>query len=159
MKKLKSISLPLVLIVLVAFGCKKESSSIQTNNHLGEAFSVKMHETVNLSPYKSENFSTDSTLVLKFDTVLVEGRCALPIAELCYGGSAWIRVQLTTDNKTFPFELRIPSSVTELSCDSNLYYRKDTLGYRFCFVKLDPYPNIEPIDPKTYIAKIIISKP
>ena len=158
MKKLKIILLLFAFIALGSSGCKKESSEI-SYSHLGEPFSIKANENKSLTPVKSENTTSDSSLTVRFEKVVYDSRCPKGSCYLCYGSSAQIQVLLSFQTKSTSILLTIPGCQDEFNCDDQLYYRKDTLGYRICFLRLDPYPvSNTPIDPSNYTAKLNISK-
>jgi hypothetical protein len=158
MKKSRIILLLFAFISLSFYGCKKESTAI-SNNHLGEPFSIKANENISLTPVKSENSTNDSSLTVGFEKVVYDSRCPKESCYLCYGSSAQIQVLLTFQKKSTSILLSIPGCQDEFNCDDQLYYRKDTLGYRICFLKLYPYPiGSTPINPSDYTAKLNISK-
>ena len=158
MKKLKIILLLFAFIALGSSGCKKESSEI-SKSHLGEPFSIKANENKSLTPVKSENSTSDSSLTVSFEKVVYDSRCPKESCYLCYGSSAQIQVLLLSQKKSASILLTIPGCQDEFNCDNQLYYRKDTLGYRICFLRLDPYPEGKtPINLSNYTAKLNISK-
>jgi len=157
MKNFRMIIFLCGMIVFTSFSCKKESSMSNTN-HLGIPFLIKANGTESLSPILSDNTSSDSSLTISFEKVIYDSRCPKASCYLCYGSSAKIQVLLTRQNEKSTINLTILGCQDEYECDDHLYYRKDTLGYRICFLRLDPYPTGELIDPKNYTAKLNISK-
>jgi hypothetical protein len=147
-----------IIIVITSFSCKKESSIVH-NSHFGEPFLIKANETIFLTSDLLNRNESDSTLSVSFKKVLYDSRCPMASCYLCYGSMASIKVLLTTHQKD-----TAGISLTVLGCDTvNIneycYQSKDTLGYRICLLKLDPYPggNIQ-IEPSKYTAKLKISK-
>ena len=159
MKKPRIILLLFALIVLASYSCKKEYSE-HSNTHLGETFLIKVNETISLTPVKAENSYCDSSLTIKFERVVFDSRCPKESCYLCYGSSAKIQVLLLTYQKeSASVLLTIPGCQDEFDCDDQLYYRKDTLGYRICFLRLDPYPEGNtPVNFSNNTAKLNISK-
>jgi hypothetical protein len=143
------------MIVITAFSCKKETS-VSSNNHLGEPFTIKANETKSLTSFISANSSSDSTLYLSFKKVISDGRCPKATCYLCYGSIASIQVFLAHQKDTATISLPILGCGTD---DDNCYQPKDTLGYRICLLRLDPYPTGNaPINPSNYTAKLNVSK-
>ena len=159
MKKTFSLILLLSgLIVLLAFSCKKESS-VSNNNHLGEPFIIKINENKSLTPIISDKNKSDSSLTVSFKKVLSDSRCSMANCYLCYGGFGIIQIFFSHMHDTGTITLRIPGCRYEYECDDQLYYRVDTLGYRFCLLRLDPYPGDSISTNKTtYTAKLNIIK-
>ena len=146
------------IIVITMFSCKKEAS-LNSDNHLGVPFTIKVSETKLLTPFILANNSSDSILTLSFKKVISDGRCPKEVCYLCYGSIARIQVFLAHQKDTATVTLTILGCRDEYNCDEQLYYRKDTLGYRICLLRLDPYPiSNTPSSPSTYTAKLNISK-
>ncbi len=146
-----------LLIIITDLSCRKEPP-LGTNYHLGEPFQIKVGEDISLSPILSNNVS-DSSLSVKFQKVISDSRCAKSECYLCYGSSASIQVLLTNNEINLDISLTIPGCTDEYECSDNLYYKADTLGFRICLLRLDPYP--EPAastNPLNYTAKLNISK-
>lgn len=157
MKQIKTILIFCLIFVTTDFSCRKESS-IKTDSHFGEPFHVKISEAISLSPILSNNAS-DSSLNVKFQKVIYDSRCAKSACYLCYGSSATIQVSLTNNKTNLEIPLTIIGCQDEYTCDENLYYKVDTLGYRICLLRLDPYPEANvTVDPSSYIAKLSIEK-
>jgi hypothetical protein len=153
----KAITFLSLLIIITDLSCKKEPPLI-TNYYLGEPFQIKVGEDISLSPVLS-NTVPDSSLSVKFQKVNSDSRCAKSACYLCYGSSANIQVLLTNDKINLNISLTILGCIDEYECSDNLYYKADTLGYRICLLRLDPYP--EPAastNPLNYTAKLNISK-
>jgi hypothetical protein len=156
MKKIKMFLMLLGIIVITAFSCKEESS-LSNTNHLGIPFLIKANGTESLMPIISDKNSSDSILTLSFKKLISDGRCSKSACYLCYGSMASIQVFLAHQKDTTTITLSI------LGCgnddDDYCYQPKDTLGYRICLLRLDPYPaGNTPINPLNYSAKLIISK-
>ncbi len=145
-----SLSVTILFILIAVMGCAIEESTLNTN-HLGVPFTIKALEV------KSFN-SSDSSLTISFKKVNYDSRCPKSACYLCYGSSSQIQILLTERNKQSSINLTIPGCQDEFACDDHLYYRKDTLGYRICFLRLDPYPTGAAIDSLKYTAKLNISK-
>lgn len=141
---------------ITAFSCEKESSN--NNSLLGEPFQIKLNETFSITQTKSDANNPDSTINVSFKKVLSDSRCPMDICYLCYGSSASIQLFLSHKADTATLTLTILGCREEYECDDNLFYRVDTLGYRFCLLRLDLYPNGNPINLSNYSAKLNISK-
>jgi hypothetical protein len=153
----KAITFLSLLIIITDLSCKKEQP-LSTNYHLGEPFQIKVGEDISLSPILS-NTASDSSLSVKFQKVISDSRCAKSVCYLCYGSSASIQVLLTNNKINLDISLTILGCVDEYECSDNLYYKADTLGYRICLLRLDPYPeSAASTNPLNYIAKLNISK-
>lgn len=148
----------LSLMILIAdISCKREFSP-GTNTHLGEPFQIKVGEDIALSPILSNTLS-DSSLIVKFQKVINDSRCSKSVCYLCYGSSATIQVHLTNDKINLDISLTILGCKDEYECNDNLYYKADTLGYRICLLRLDPYPEVNTtVNSLNYTAKLYISK-
>ena len=158
MKTKKVLSSVIILFLQMAFiGCAREESTLINTNHLGVAFSIKAQEVKPLTPFNATYNSSDSSLSICFKKVIHDWRCPKSSCYLCYGSDAQIQILLTEQNKQSYIYLTIPGCHDEFACDDNLYYRKDTLGYRICFLRLDPYPTGVVIDTLKYTAKLNIS--
>jgi len=145
-----SLSVVILFILIALIGCAIEESALNTN-HFGVPFTIKAQEV------KSFN-SSDSSLTICFKKVNYDSRCPKSSCYLCYGSDAQIQILLIEQNKQSNIYLTIPGCQDEFVFDDNLYYRKDTLGYRICFLRLDPYPIGVAIDSLKYTAKLNISK-
>ena len=153
----KAITILTLLIIITALSCKKEPP-LSTNFHLGKPLQIKEGEDISLSPILSNTVS-DSSLSVKFQKVLSDSRCSMATCYLCYGGFGIIQIVFSHKHDTGTITLRIPSCRYEYECDDQLYYRVDTLGYRFCLLRLDPYPgDSNSTNETTYTAKLNISK-
>jgi hypothetical protein len=144
------------IIGITAFSCKKESS-VSNNNHLGEPFLIKVNEDKSLTPILSDKNIIYSCLSVSFKKVIFDSRCAKPSCYLCYGSTASVQVFFSHQKDTASISLTI------LGCDTTndefCYQPVDTLGYRICLLRLDPYPDgFTPINPLNYTAKLKISK-
>ena len=158
--KTKTILLSVIIlfILMVVVGCATEESTLTNTTHFDEPFFIKAQEVKSLISFNSGNNSSDSILSVRFEKVIHDWRCPKSICYLCYGSDAQIQILLTYQNKQSSICLTIPGCQDEFECNDNLYYRKDTLGYRICFLRLDPYPTGMPIDSLNYTAKLNISK-
>jgi hypothetical protein len=156
MKKIKTTFLCGIVIVTV-LNCATESTPSSTN-HLGESFTIKTNESTQLMPYNLKNASSDSSLSVNFEKVICDSRCPKASCHLCYGSTAQIQILLTHHNIQSSIQLTILGCQDEYECNDQLYYRKDTLGYRICLLRLDPYPTGTPVNSKNYTAKLNISK-
>jgi hypothetical protein len=153
----KAITFLTLLIIISDLSCKKEPH-LSTNYHLGEPFQIKVGEDISLSPILSNTVS-DSSLSVKFQKVMSDSRCAKSQCYLCYGSSAIIQVLLTNNKINLDISLTILGCIDEYECSDNLYYKADTLGYRICLLRLDPYPDPAlSTNPLNYTAKLNISK-
>lgn len=156
MRQIKAILIFCLIFVTTDFSCKKDSTT--ANFHLGEPFQVKISEVISLSPSLSNNIS-DSSLNVKFQKVINDSRCTKASCYLCYGSSATIQVSLKNNKTNLEIPLTILGCRDEYTCDDNLYYKVDTLGYRICLLRLDPYPgdNVT-TNSSSYTAKLSIAK-
>ena len=153
----KAITFLSLLIIITDLSCKKEPP-LSTNYHLGEPFQIKVGEDISLLPILSNNES-DSSLNVKFQKVISDSRCAKSVCYLCYGSFASIQVLLTNNKINLDISLTILGCVDEYECSDNFYYKADTLGYRICLLRLDPYPETTTsTNPLNYTAKLNISK-
>jgi hypothetical protein len=158
MKTLKTFLFTCMFIGIAAFSCKKESS-VGNNNHLGEPFIIKVNENKSLKPIISDKNISDSILSISFKKVLFDSRCSMANCYLCYGGIGRIQIFFSLKQDTGTITLSIPGCRYEYECDDQLYYRVDTLGYRFCLLRLDPYPgDSNSTNKTTYTAKLNITK-
>ena len=150
-------------MTILLISCKNDS---QINNpqtykyHYGDKFTLKINDIAIISPLNTPN-SSDSTIEICFKKIINYGRCYKSQCYLCYGSLASIQISMINQGDTAKLTLNIIGcDYTETSCDEHYYYRKDTLGYRVCLIKLDPYTdyNNTPINPNDYIAKFQIAK-
>lgn len=148
----------IILFLAGGMGCAKEETALTNTNHLGVSFFIKRQEVKSLIPFNPSNNSSDSSLSVSFEKVIYDSRCPKSLCYLCYGSTATIQISLTHQNKQSSMYLTILGCQDEYECDDNLYYRKDTLGYRICLLRLDPYPIGTPINTSNYTAKLNISK-
>ena len=149
----------IISFILMAFmGCTKEESTLTNADHLGVSFFIKAQDVKLLRPFNPSNNSSDSSLSIAFEKVLYDSRCPKSSCYLCYGSTAQIQILMTHQNKRSNIRLTILGCQDEYECDDHLYYRKDTLGYRICLLRLDPYPSGMPTDSIKYTAKLNISK-
>lgn len=144
--------------LILLMGCAKEESTLTNANHLGVPFYIKAKEVKSLIPFNPNNNSSDSSLSVSFEKVIYDSRCPKSECYLCYGSTATIQILLTHQNKQSNISLTIPGCQDEYECNDNLYYRKDTLGYRICLLRLDPYPTGSLINTSNYTAKLNIAK-
>jgi hypothetical protein len=152
----KGIVILSLTIVISDLSCKKESS-VNTNYHLGEPFQIKTGEDIILTTVLPD--SNDSSISVNFQRVINDSRCTKNQCYLCFGSSASILVLLTNNKVNLNITLTIPGCIDEYDCNDNLYYKVDTLGYRICLLRLDPYPETNnSIDHSIYTAKLNISK-
>ncbi|MDR3651785.1 MAG: hypothetical protein P4L34_02295 [Paludibacter sp.] len=148
----------ITLFLIGGMGCAKEDSTLTNTNHLGVSFFIKTQEVKSLILFNPSNNSSDSRLSVSFEKVIYDSRCPKSECYLCYGSTATIQILLTHQNTQSSIYLIILGCHDEYKCDDNLYYRKDTLGYRICLIRLDPYPTGKPINSQNYTAKLNISK-
>lgn len=141
------------IILISSFSCRKDAV-VSEKSYLGEPFQIKSNETATLTPYNSN----DSIVNIQFIKVISDSRCPLSSCYLCYGSMATIQIFFKSKTDTATINLTILGCKEEYECDESLYYKKDTLGYRFCLLRLDPYPMGTSIDPSTYKSKLQISK-
>jgi hypothetical protein len=145
------------IIGITTYSCKKESSV--SNSHFSYPFSIKISETKSITPIISDNKGSDSSLAVSFKKVIYDSRCPKAECYLCYASSASIQVLLAHQKDTATISLTILGCQDEYDCNDQLYYRKDTLGYRICLLRLDPYPDgTTTINQLNYTAKLNISK-
>jgi len=156
--KIELLSVILLFLMIAFMGCTKEESGLTNTNHLGVPFFIKVQEVKSVIPLNLSNSSSDSSISVTFEKVIYDSRCPKSLCYLCYGSTATIQISLTQQNKQSSISLTILGCHDEYECDDHLYYRKDTLGYRICLLRLDPYPTDTPINFKNYTAKINISK-
>lgn len=145
-----------VIIWIMTFHCSKDSS-LSSDSHFGQPFSIRLNEVKSITPVSSDN--PDSIVNLRFKEVLSDSRCSKASCYLCYGSTASIQVVFTHQNDKVTITPSILGCQDEYVCDDQLYYRKDTLGYRICLLRLDPYPegnNL--VNPLNYTAKLNITK-
>lgn len=147
-----------LFFLMMVDGCSKEDTTLADTSHLGIPFFIKVQENKSFIPFNLNNKSSDSIFSLSFKKVNYDYRCPLSTCYLCYGSTAQIQVLLTHQNIQSTINLTIIGCQEEYECNDNLYYRKDTLGYRICLLRLDPYPTGTTVNFKNYTAKINISK-
>ncbi|GEM_PF-2127496 len=147
-----------LFILILGMGCKKNDYTLTSTNHLGIPFFLKAKEIKSLTAFKSGNNSSDSSLIVYFKKIIYDSRCPKSLCYLSYGSTAKIQVLLTLQNRQSILDLTILGGQDEYECSDQLYYHKDTLGYRICLLRLDPYPTGIPIDSTKYIAKLNITK-
>jgi hypothetical protein len=146
-----------LLAIITDISCRKEPSH-STNYNFGEPFQIKVGEDITLSPILPNTLS-DSSLSVKFQEVINDSRCSKSACYLCYGSSAIIQLLLTNNKINLVIPLTIPGCIDEYECNDYLYYKADTLGYRICLLRLDPYPETSSsTNPLNYTAKLNISK-
>ena len=148
----------LLFILMGGMGCKKNDYTLTSTNHFGIPFFLKVQKVKSLTPFKSGINSSDSSLIVDFKKIIYDSRCPKSLCFLSYGSTAKIQILLTSQNKQSIVDLTILGGQDEYECSDQLYYHKDTLGYRICLLRLDPYPTGIAIDSTNYIAKLNISK-
>ncbi len=154
---MKKAFLLLSILFLLLFSCKKEPQA--GNNYFGLPFTLKPGESVSIRPALQDNGPSDSILSVEFIRVIYDSRCPEASCFLCYGSSANIELLLENRKDTAAIVVSVPGCSNELSCDELLYYRTDTLGYRICLLRLDPYPDgVRQAGQSEYSAKLEISK-
>lgn len=151
-----------LLVSFCLLTCKKSSqiSNIPSDYHLGDTFALKTNECAKLTPFLS-TYENDSTLTICFENILKDERCYKSVCYICYASFADIQISMVHQNDTSLIPLTVIGCSGEPVCDEHYYYRKDTLGYRICLLRLDPYPDTDntPINLPDYTAKLKITKP
>jgi hypothetical protein len=156
MKTIKTLLFVCFSIGIAAFTCQKEP--LQNEGHLGEPFILDLNGTYSLNPSLTGTNDSDSSLTVNFKKVLFDARCPMSTCSLCYGSSARISVFFTHRTDTATISLTILGCREEYECNDNLYYHVDTLGYRFCLLRLDPYPDGGNKNVSNYSVKLNITK-
>lgn len=143
----------LLLILLLVAGmttCDKDDDK-DSAIHVGDIFTVKINDSVTLV---TEN---NSATTVSFKKILNEGRCYKSQCELCYGSRADIQISITQNSIISNIDLSIWGCIDEENENNEIY--KDTLGYRFRLLRLDPYPKEETIiNQSDYQSKLKIMK-
>ncbi|GAB6011672.1 hypothetical protein [Viscerimonas tarda] len=152
MKKIYMFFIALFFVAVGVAGCGDDEDKKDSAIHLGDAFTVKINESITLM---TENNDVELTIGLK--KILNDGRCYKSQCELSYGSRADIQISVTKNGETSDIDLSIWGCIDEENENSNAY--KDTLGYRIRLLRLDPYPdegtNNNPLD---YKSKLKIKK-
>lgn len=142
----------LLASILLLFSCNKENADLVTHE-LGEVMPLRFKECVNVE-------SGSSSFKVCFDRVMNEGRCLWSDCQSCFGSLAEIEMtMLSHTSDTAVVGLSVVGCVDGISESSCSWQGKDTLGYRFCLLSLDPYPdhgNV-PIPHSVYTAQLVIS--
>ena len=141
------------ILLISAIRCRKDTD-IGERLNLGESFFIKSQETKIIS--FAEN--GDSAIKVQFKGVISDSRCPLSACSQCYGSKATILVFIKSQKDTATLSLDIPGCIEELTANEDSYFRKDTLGYRFYLLKLDPYPTGKAAHYSSYRSKIQITK-
>lgn len=143
----------LFLILIICLGCLN-GVILERNIHFGESFTLKVNKSISIS-----SATNNSNIEIYFSKINFDSRCPLSICNSCYGSTASINLLLINKKDTSNIPLTILGCRDEYECNDQLYYRKDTLGYRFCLLRLDPYPdgNIQ-VNPIHYLVKINIER-
>lgn len=143
----------LLFILIVNLACDN-SLSQQNRVHFGESFTLDLNETAFISDLIANN---GKNVEVCFRRVYFDYRCPKSMCQSCYGSTASICLMLIDRKDTFSIPLTILGCMDEYECNDQLYYRKDTLGYRFSLLRLDPYPDGSQVNP-IYSVKINIEK-
>jgi hypothetical protein len=153
MKKFLFILASLFIQIIGMTGCDKEEEK-ETAIHLGDTFTVKINESIRLTPVNPSEHNDN--LFVHFKQVINDGRCLKSQCELCYGSRADVKISITENNETSDIELSILGCIDEEPEEGNAY--KDTLGYRIHVLRLEPYPDGATINPLDYKTKLKITK-
>lgn len=122
------------------FSCKTPE------NLLKDYVTIQMGKTISFS---------NSDISISFNDVF-DGRCPKSVCYLCYGSKADITITVSNGNGKEKIDLEVTGCMDESEGPNS--YTVVALGYEFCLVKLSPYPDLDPIDKKNYIAKIKVTK-
>ncbi len=142
----------LFFVLITNLGCKNNEIA-QNNIHFGESFTLKSNESVSISSATSDI----RNIKIYFKKINFDSRCPKSMCYSCYGSTANINVVLINQKDTSDISLTILGCRDEYDCNDQLYYRKDTLGFRFCLLRLDPYPDGNtPVNSSDYSAKLNI---
>lgn len=157
-------SLTFFFLCLVIYNC----NLINPNNEslhfpfyeLNSPFILKLGECALLSNNSTSKLS--DTIIICFDKVLKDGRCLKSDCPQCYGSTAEIQIKIIDKRDTSYISLTTPGCNfnSEPLCNDNYFYRKDTLGYRICLLRLEPYPDYNniPIKLSDYTVKLDVIK-
>lgn len=142
----------LFLFLIISLGCKNNEIT-QSAVHFGESFTLKANGIISISSSETN----DNNAKIHFSKINFDSRCPKSMCNLCYASTASINLLLIHDKDTSNIPLTILGCLDEYECNDQLYYRKDTLGYRFCLLRLDPYPygNTQ-VDSANYSVKLNI---
>ena len=149
----------LLTITLTCINCSKDEPQptiIPNNNiYIGSAFSIKLNQCkVLIDSANNQTYSLCLDSVM--DARILKEDCYLTFFPgLATIGITWINQNQDSTNIALKIE-GCPSSLN--NCPIALSV--DTLGYRFCFLKLDPHPDTInfPINQNDYVAKLKITK-
>lgn len=144
----------LFLVLIISFGCKNNEIT-ESSARFGESFTLKANESI----FVSSTGTTNDNIKIRFNKINFDSRCPKSLCHLSYGSTASINLLLINKNDTSNIPLTILGCLDEYECNDQLYYRKDTLGYRFSLLRLDPYPNgTTPTDSGNYSVKLNVVK-
>ena len=135
--------------------CKKDNAPTIPTTNIGDTFTIKANECKTLID-RVDN----KTYNLCFTDSINDGRCLQSDCYLCYGSEAIIGITWINNQSQDSANIALKIIGCYSSDDCNVDFKKDTLGYSFCFLKLVPYPdtNNVPINQNDYIAKLKITK-
>lgn len=142
------------LCLLAVPGCKEDSAATN-RGFFGEPFTIRANEPILVTSASTMN-KPDCSLIVEFRRVVYDSRCPLTSCSHCYGSSAEVELLVTRQTGSRSVFLWIPGCQEEFSCDRISTYQKDTIGYRFCLLLLDPYPGTSLNS--VYSAKLKISE-
>ena len=161
------IMLGIIMVFAAVGGCKKPTP-ISVNNpktyYIGEDFVLKYNECKTLV----DTVTNKNYKICILDSVK-DGRCPLSTCFTCFG--IWpvqVKIRWITEvNDTAVISLSLWGCYTnEAYCgapDSTglVVPSKDTLGHRFCLLKVSPHPDTSniPIAQEDYRIKLKITKP
>jgi len=150
---MKPIIILLFLILITSLECVN-GVVLQRNIPFGELFALTVNKSVSISSATNSGY-----IEIYFSKINFDSRCPKSMCNLCYGSTASINLLLINKKDTSNISLTILGCRDEYECNDQLYYRKDTLGYRFYLLRLDPYPDgNSQVNPIYYSAKINIER-
>jgi hypothetical protein len=131
------------ILILMSMICLFSSCKKETN--LNDYITLKYHSSITLP-------SSNTTVSFK---EVDDNRCPLSICYLSYGTRAIIKLSIASRQEHTDLNLQIWGGTDDDVPNNDCV---DTLGYRFQILRLDPYPDSNPIDNNNYKAKIKITK-
>lgn len=144
----------LFLVLIISLGCKNNEIT-ESSARFGESFTLKANGSTSIS----SSGTTDNNIKIRFSKINFDSRCPKSMCHLSYGSTASINLLFVNKKDTSNVSLIILGCLDEYECNDQLYYRKDTLGYRFSLLRLDPYPNgTTPTDLANYSVKLNVVK-
>ena len=138
----------LLLLCCTILSCENQSTPPISDSSIDNPFTVRIGEGVTIDRANTQ---------VRFSKLIGDSRCAADVT-CVWEGRADIQLsflQAGKDTSTIPLSIRGYVTIA----DTKAHQTKDTLGYLFTLMQLDPYPRSDVrINPNAYTATISVVK-